>query len=247
MADLHYREGGGTTGPRLLLLHGLGATCEVWGPITRLIDGRWLAPDLRGHGRSPHAAPYSHGADAAAVASLLDQDEEVTVVAHSMGGYVGMALAGGVFGIKVKKVIAVGVKMAWSDEEIASMHALARKPARSFDTREDAAAWYLKVSGLDGLVEAGSPSALSGVIQRDGQWTLASDPMTYAAVGPDPKPLAAAMLCPLRLGLGAHDAMVDVASLTAFDAEPFVIAGAGHNAHVQQPGEFWRLVQTELA
>jgi pimeloyl-ACP methyl ester carboxylesterase len=246
MADLHYREGG-TSGPRLLLLHGLGATCEVWDAITPLIDRRWLAPDLRGHGRSPHAAPYSHGADAAAIASLLGQDEEVTVIAHSMGGYIGMALASGLFGVRVAKVIAVGAKMSWSDEEIASMHALARKPARSFDTREEAVAWYLKVSGLHGIIDIDSPVALSGVTQREGKWTLAADPMTYGAVGPQPEPLVAAMLCPLRLGRGANDEMVDAASLTPFEAAPFVIAGAGHNAHVEQPAEFWRLVQPELA
>lgn len=231
----------------MVLIHGLGATGEVWDELTPLIDGRWLVPDLRGHGQSPHAAPYSHGADAAAIASLLDQDEEVTVVAHSMGGYIGMALAGGAFGVRVAKVIAIGVKMSWSAEEIASMHALARKPARSFDTREDAIAWYLKVSGLSGIVDVDSPVALSGVIQRDSKWTLAADPMTYAAVGPQPEPLAAAMLCPQRLGVGVDDGMVDAASLTPFDPDPFVIADAGHNAHVQQPAAFWDLIQAELA
>jgi len=43
--------------PVLLLLHGLGATGDVWHAwrplLTRRWPGRWLAPDLPGHGGSP--------------------------------------------------------------------------------------------------------------------------------------------------------------------------------------------------
>ena len=64
--------------------------------------GTWVVPDLRGHGRSGHRAPYSYGAYASDIASLLPQDEKVTVIGHSMGGVVALALATGWYGVKVK-------------------------------------------------------------------------------------------------------------------------------------------------
>jgi pimeloyl-ACP methyl ester carboxylesterase len=55
-AGLKVLEGG--NGARvLLLLHGLGATGDVWDRwqplLARRWTGRWLAPDLPGHGGSP--------------------------------------------------------------------------------------------------------------------------------------------------------------------------------------------------
>src|SRR3989442_169767 len=145
-----WKNHGGSGSPTLLLIHGLGANADVWAPLEKHLaewPGRWLAPDLRGHGRSPHAAPYGYAGHAADVADMLRQDEEVTVVGHSMGGVVGMALATGWFGIRVRKVIAFGVKIRWAPDEFSKLHALARAPVRFFDNRSEAIERYLKVSG----------------------------------------------------------------------------------------------------
>ena len=53
--DLFFNQGG--TGDRLyVLIHGLGCTADVWRGVSNIIEGnaagRWIAPDLRGHGRS---------------------------------------------------------------------------------------------------------------------------------------------------------------------------------------------------
>jgi pimeloyl-ACP methyl ester carboxylesterase len=60
---LWVQEGGRGEPTLLLLLHGLGASGEVWAGVRDLLDrrwpGRWVIPDLRGHGRSGHASPYS--------------------------------------------------------------------------------------------------------------------------------------------------------------------------------------------
>ena len=46
-----------------MLLHGLGATGDVWNAwwplLARRWPGRWLAPDLPGHGGSPPLAAYT--------------------------------------------------------------------------------------------------------------------------------------------------------------------------------------------
>ena len=70
---LAYDHGG--EGDRLLvLLHGLGATRHVWKPMLAQgrWNGRWIAPDLRGHGASPHASDYSLAAHASDIGELVN-------------------------------------------------------------------------------------------------------------------------------------------------------------------------------
>jgi len=114
---------GGTDGPLLLLLHGLGATGAVW---TRLLSefqdawpGRWAAPDLRGHGLSLAEAPYGyavHAADMAELATELGADR-VTVLGHSFGGVIGAVLGSGWYGVTVARVVGLGVKIDWTGDE----------------------------------------------------------------------------------------------------------------------------------
>jgi len=58
---LFLDDGGSGKGAPLVLVHGLGADSTVWSAqLEHLRKGRRvLAPDLRGHGRSPHAERYS--------------------------------------------------------------------------------------------------------------------------------------------------------------------------------------------
>lgn len=244
---LWHRPGGEGGERRLVLIHGLGANADVWRAMEKSIDRRWIAPDLRGHGRSPHQAPYGYAGYAADVAALLQQHEEVDIVGHSMGGVVGMALATGWYGVKVRKVIAFGVKIRWAPDEAPKLHALARTPAKLFDAKEQAVERYLKVSGLFGLVDAGSPIAQSGVREENGKWRLAADPMINAAAGPELAPLVRAMQCPLRLAAGSKDPMVNAADMAPYDPRAQIIDGAGHNAQVERPGELWQWIRAELA
>lgn len=243
---LWHREGGQGGERRLLLIHGLGANADVWQPMAGSIDRRWIAPDLRGHGRSPHQPPYGYAMYAADVAELLEQGEEVDVVGHSMGGVVGMVLASGWYGIKVRKVIAFGVKIRWAPDEAPKLHALARTPPKLFDTREQAIERYLKVSGLFGLVDASNAAALSGVRPEGEKWRMAVDPLINAAAGPEFAPLVRAMQSPLKLGAGSKDPMVNAADMAPYDPQPRIIEGAGHNTQVEKPAELWGWIRQEL-
>lgn len=243
---LWHREGGEGGERRLVLLHGLGANADVWLPIEKNIDRRWIAPDLRGHGRSPHQGPYGYATYAADVAELLQQHEEVDIVGHSMGGAVGMALATGWFGVRVHKVVAFGVKIRWAPDEAPKLHALARQAAKLFEAREQAIERYLKVSGLFGLVDPSSASAQSGVREEGGKWRLAADPMINAAAGPELAPFVRAMQCPLRLAAGSKDPMVNAADMAPYDAKARILEGAGHNAQVEKPAELWQWIRKEL-
>jgi pimeloyl-ACP methyl ester carboxylesterase len=247
MALRLHRSEGGTGGRRLVLLHGLGVDSGIWRPLTDLIDQRWIAPDLRGHGRSPHAAPYGLGTYAADVAGLLGQDEEVVVVGHSLGAGIACMLASGLFGVRVARVITIGFKADWTDEERARLRRLADIPPKIFASRDEALAHYLHVSGLRGLVDPDDPVATGGVAAENGHWRLAADPRVYRVPPADVAAVSALARCPVRFGSGELDAMAPPASFEAFDPEPFVIPGAGHNAPVQRPRELRGIIVRELA
>ncbi|MFF5297448.1 alpha/beta fold hydrolase [Paractinoplanes globisporus] len=152
--------GGGEGEPLLLLLHGLGATGDVWsgwGPVlARRWPGRWLAPDLPGHGGSAALPAYTFDALAEAVSPLVGTDGRTVVLGHSLGGVVALALAARQ---PVAAVAGLGIKVAWTAEELDRARALAERPVAWFDSREEAAARHLRVSGLAGLVAEDDPSA----------------------------------------------------------------------------------------
>src|SRR5262249_22919060 len=121
-ASLRIRSGG-TGEPVLLLLHGLGATGDVWDGLHRELvgrwPGRWVTPALPGHGGSPPLDHYSFGHLAAEVARVIPPAERVVVLGHSLGGVIGLALASGWFGIRLAAVAGLGIKVRWTDEELA--------------------------------------------------------------------------------------------------------------------------------
>lgn len=231
--------GGGDGRGLLLLLHGLGATADVWTPMAPALaetwSGRWLAPDLPGHGRSAPLSGYSFGALAASVAGAVAPDEPVVVLGHSLGGVVGLALASGWFGVQVAGVVGLGIKVAWSDDELAKARALAGRPVSVFDTREQAAARHLRVSGLTGLVDPHDDAVTGALVQQDGRWRLALDPAAFGVGAPDLPGLLAAARARVVLVRGEHDPMVSTEQLGHLVPDPVVLRGCGHNAHVERP------------
>jgi len=232
----------------LLLLHGLGGNAAVWGNLRRHLasgwPGRWIAPDLRGHGRSFHSAPYSFGAHAADVAGLLGPEERVICLGHSMGGVVGIALASGWFGVRVAKVVAIGVKLVWQPEEVAKARDFARSAVRWFGTRDEAAQRFLRVTGLAGLADPDSECVARGIQECDGRFRLAMDPAANLA-GASIEPFVRALSAPLRLAAGDRDPMVTLDEMRRYDPGAALIDGAGHNAHVEAPERIRRLLEQE--
>jgi pimeloyl-ACP methyl ester carboxylesterase len=245
----------GGTGPRLLvLLHGLGATREVWQPMLATPDshwdGSWIAPDLRGHGRSAYAKTYALGQHAADVAELVLSAgvwSEVVVVGHSMGGAIALALASGWFGIMPAYVFGLGIKVAWTPEEIFQLGNMAAAPARIFESRDSAIARYLKVSGLTGLVTPVSIAAMAGIREIDHGWRLAADPAAASVGAPPMRAMTAAAQASIHLARGAADTIVTHDQLFAFDPSTTDLAGLGHNAMVQNPEAVWQWLRECLA
>ena len=196
---------GGSGEPVLLLLHGLGATGDVWQGwrplLARRWPGRWLAPDLPGHGGSPPLPGYTFESLAAAVAGADGTDARTVVLGHSLGGAVGLALAGA----------------AW------------------FASRDEAAARYLRISGLADLLDAAGPAVDAGLREQDGRWRLAMDPAAFAVGAPDMPQLLARSRALVTLARGEHDAMNTDEQLTRLGVPAVTLPGLGHNAHVENP------------
>ncbi|GAA1524817.1 alpha/beta fold hydrolase [Nocardioides humi] len=84
----------GTTGSRVVFLHGLFGQGKNWTTIAKQLaeSHRVLLVDLPHHGRSPWPARFDLVEAAADVLAALPDDEPVTLVGHSLGGKVAMVL-----------------------------------------------------------------------------------------------------------------------------------------------------------
>jgi pimeloyl-ACP methyl ester carboxylesterase len=235
-----YAETGGSGGPTLLLLHGLAAHGRVWdGVVERLPGrwpGRWIVPDLPGHGRSAPVANYGIGYQAACLADLVgDGATDVVAVGHSLGGLLALTLASGWYRVTVSHAVAIGVKISWTEAELARIEDFAASPTRWFDTREAAVERFLKVSGLIGLVPPDGPIARTGVVEADGRFRLAADQRTVLAGAPPIDRSLAASAAKVSLMCGADDALVTIDELRRRDPAAVALPGCGHNAMVEAP------------
>ncbi|MDC0947762.1 alpha/beta hydrolase [Gammaproteobacteria bacterium] len=80
--------------PQVLLLHGVGLRADAWGAQIDALAHRYslLAPDLPGHGHSPHPSQSLSLDDYVdVIASLIEQP--IVIVGHSMGALIALMLA----------------------------------------------------------------------------------------------------------------------------------------------------------
>lgn len=243
---------GGSGDPVLLLLHGLGGTAEVWNAVTAELDGswpcRWVAPDLPGHGGSAPLPSYSFGHLAAAVSECVPATDRLVVLGHSLGGVVGLTLATGWFGVRVRAACGVGIKIDWTPDDLAKAAHLAGRPVRVFPSRDEAADRYLRVAGLDGLTAPDSADVEPGLRAVDGGWRLAMDPQVFGVGAPDlPGLLAATRATEVVLAAGQHDSMCRPEDVRAVGLEPVILPGLGHSVHVEDPAAISPLLERLLA
>ncbi len=229
---------GGDGDPVLLLLHGLGANGDVWHGLQALLPGRWpgrwVTPDLPGHGGSAPLPAYSFDALARAVARAVPPTNRLVILGHSFGGVIALTLASGTFGVETAAVLGLGIKVEWTDDELARARTLASRSNPVYPTRAEAVERYLKVAGLTGLV---APEQIgdTALVQSEAGWTLAFDPAAFAAGAPDMPALLRAARGTVVLAAGGKDPMCSEAQLRRLVPDPVILPGLGHNAHVEDP------------
>jgi pimeloyl-ACP methyl ester carboxylesterase len=232
-------EHGGTGERCYLMLHGLGATGAVWRDTCAEIDrarlGRWIAVDLPGHGGSAPLERYSVGAMAGTIAAALEPTAAPIIIGHSLGVYVGLALASEWFGIRVAALLGFGPKIRWTEAELAATVELAARPARTFTDETEAWGRYRRVSGLVESVAPDTATLARGVVAVDCGFRPANDPRSAQVTGAPFDTLARSARCPLLLARGERDPMVTLADLREYDPHAVDIVGAGHNVHVERP------------
>ncbi|MEU6700570.1 alpha/beta hydrolase [Pseudonocardia sp. NPDC046786] len=250
---VHLERTGGS-GPRVLLLHGAGATAAVWAPTLAEIARRragWdvLTVDLPGHGRSDPLPGYHHQRYAEAVARAVPPGRRIDLaVGHSLGGLVALSLADGTHGIEIGAVAVLALRVGWTADELAARAGRAARPSRIFAAPEPARSRFALVSGM--AADADPELLDTGVLTCDGGFRLAVDPRTGADPPADADELArvaARAAGPVRLACGGADPGVRPDELSATLGHPVqVVPGAGHNLHVEHPSFVVDLIENAL-
>lgn len=124
MPALHvHRLGPAGRAPEILALHGLTGHGLRWAAMARaeLPDAPILAPDLRGHGRSPWTPPWDIAGHVADLVELLEAEapEPVVLIGHSYGANIAVHLARAVPS-RIRELIlldpAMGLDPQWAME-----------------------------------------------------------------------------------------------------------------------------------
>jgi pimeloyl-ACP methyl ester carboxylesterase len=107
---LHYVDWGNPEAPPLILQHGGRDHCRSWDWVAEELRKDWhiIAPDLRGHGDSAWSPDGSYNMDAyvydfAQFVHTLGHDQ-VTIIAHSLGGNIATRFTG-LYPNQVRKLV----------------------------------------------------------------------------------------------------------------------------------------------
>jgi esterase len=241
----------------VVLMHGLFGSARNWMTIARKLgtQHRVLALDLRNHGSSPWAVPMSYPAMAADVADLLVHraNRPVTLVGHSMGGKVAMAVALTRPGL-VRQLVVVDIAPIAYDRTFASYAKAMRAADLDGVTRRAQVDEQLVAAVPDPRVRA---FLLQNLVLEDGaaRWRV-NLPVLEDAMGtisgfPDvpegmqfPKPVL--FVAGERSDYLSPGHEPGVRRLFP-QADVTVVAGAGHWVHAEKPSEFLAVLDGVLA
>ena len=217
----------GTSGPRILLVHGLSSTAESW---WRVIDAlsphaQLTAVELRGHGASPAGDRYT----VADYASDLPRENWDAVIGHSLGGAASVVAASRPGFARSLVLLDPVLEVPEADFEEVAADQIAEL---SLDETSIAAArphWHerdraAKLSGI----RAVAPDAVGRSFTDSGEWNVVAEAraLTVPTLILSGDPAVYTMLDPKL----ARSLVETTPSL-----EYRVIAGAGHSPHRDVP------------
>ncbi|MCZ8323117.1 MAG: alpha/beta fold hydrolase [Novosphingobium sp.] len=273
---LHYVDWGNPGAPPLILQHGGRDHCRSWDWVAEELAKDWhvIAPDLRGHGDSAWAPDGNYEMNAfvydfAQLVHTLGYDE-VTIVAHSLGGNVASRYAG-LYPEKVRRFVNIeGLGPSPKSRAEREAAGYANRFREWIDKRRAAAgriprrypsieAAYARMKEENSFLtdEQARHLTIHGASRNeDGTWSWKFDP--YLNVWPfedvpeyRTEELWAAITCPMLLLYGANswasnpekDGRLDV-----FNNDPKVIEfeNAGHWLHHDQFDRFMAEIRAFL-
>jgi pimeloyl-ACP methyl ester carboxylesterase len=229
--ELNYAEWQ-CAGSPLLLLHGLGARWQVFGPLIPSLSTDWhlYAPDLRGHGISARASgDYALADYASDIQSFLEQvvREPAVLVGHSLGGWICLMLAGRMPGL-VRAVVVLD----------SSLYPGRIDPGMALSYLDN---MPVALRGLATALSQVDPEALNRF--RDGRLAL-----DYQA-----EPTLKSVSCPVLLlqgdpvrGALMSDADVTRARTLLSEVEHEKFEGIGHGMHLENIDPVLGTIQTFL-
>lgn len=273
---LHYVDWGNPGAPPLILQHGGRDHCRSWDWVAEELAKDWhvIAPDLRGHGDSAWAPDGNYEMNAfvydfAQLVHTLGHDQ-VTIVAHSLGGNIASRFTG-LYPDKVRRFVnieglgpspktraereAAGYANRFR-EWIEKRRAAAGRIPRRYPSIEAAYARMKEENSFLTDEQARHLTIHGASRNEDGTWSWKFDP--YLNVWPfedvpefRTEELWAAITCPMLLLYGANswasnpekDGRLDV-----FNNDPKVIEfeNAGHWLHHDQFDRFMAEIRAFL-
>ena len=232
-------------GPVVVLLHGFPLDRSIWdgliGPLSAA--HRVIAPDLRGHGRSPATpGPYSMEDLADDVLETLEAEgvpPPYVLVGHSMGGYVALAFAEA-HPDRLRALVLL------SSRALADMPEAARRRLETAEALDREGTTEPLLGMVDAMLAADNRRSRPELVEHVGGLIRGTSAVGAAgalrgmASRPDRHDVLQALEVPLLVIAGADDAIVPAEESSAMaDAAPGgrlqSIDGAGHLAPIEAP------------
>lgn len=273
---LHYVDWGNPNAPPLILQHGGRDHCRSWDWVAERLRHDWhvLAPDLRGHGDSSWSpdGDYTTSACVYDFAQFIDMlgYDQVTIIAHSLGGSIATKYTG-LYPEKVARFVnieglgftpeEVGFKSATSPAEkmrtwIARRRSAAGRQPKRYTSLEDAFARMKQVNAYLTDEQARHLTIHATSRNEDGTWSWKYDNYVMST---SPLDLTSdevfeiwrAITCPVLLMWGedsfASDPQADGRMAQFRDARLITYANAGHWLHHDRLDSFIADVTAFLA
>ncbi|MCG9631587.1 alpha/beta fold hydrolase [Vibrio sp. Isolate30] len=250
--QLNYKlEGEGHT---IVLIHGLFGNLDNLGLLARdlKIDHQVLSIDLRNHGVSPHSDTHDYRSMAGDVAQLLMSlnISNPTVIGHSMGGKVAMALTELV---EINKLIVldmapVAYTQSRHDNVLAGLNAVIQEQPTSRSEALQVLARHIEIDGVRQFLTKSLYKNEQGIMVW--RFNVASLEANYAnIIGWEP--IEKTSVKTLLIKGGDSDYLMpehqSVVQQQFSNVKAHVIANTGHWLHAEKPKEVLRAIRKFLS
>ncbi|MFF2093789.1 alpha/beta fold hydrolase [Paenibacillus sp. NPDC058174] len=248
--ELAYYDSGELNKPVLVLLHGFCGSSAYWERVVVSLarHARVIAPDLRGQGASPAAGDGAYTMELYAddLAGMLQQLNipRVTLLGHSLGGYVTLAFAER----HPDKLQAFGL-----------VHSTPMPDSEAAKGNRDNAAAAIRKDGITPFVDTlvpklFAPDNLNSLVEQvERAKVIGYGTSEAGAIGaalgmkerPDRNAVLAETKLPLLLLAGEFDPIIPAEKTLVIEGDnvtQVVLEGAGHMGMLEQPDTFVQAV-----